>query len=40
MAISITLTAVVSLLSILLVPFIVITSATLLDVTISTDNSM
>ena len=39
-AISITLTAVVSLLSILLVPFIVITSATLLDVTISTDNSM
>ena len=39
-ALSITLTAVVSLLSILSVPFIVITSANLLDVTISTDISM
>ena len=38
-ALSITLTAVVSLLSILSVPFIVITSANLLDVTISTDIS-
>ena len=39
-ALSITLTAVVSLLSILSVPFIVITSANLLGVTISTDISM
>ena len=39
-ALSITLTAVVSLLSILSVPFIVITSANLLGVTISSDISM
>ena len=39
-ALSITLTAVVSLLSILSVPFIVITSANLLGITISTDISM